>query len=224
MRVPPVDNEAIQRWSTAAVPAPQRLDYFAAALSEAVNPLRICQADAIPLVAIVRGEAQARLLRGQGATHVVDSSAPDFRDRLIDAIAATGTTIAFDAVGGGRLASQIIDAMEAVAARGIESYNRYGANTLKQVYIYGTLDTGPTIIDRIGYAWKVDGWLLTNFLGRAGPETVARLRQRVADELKTTFASSYGATISLRDALDPKIAAAYERRGTGAKYLVNPSL
>lgn len=186
--------------------------------------LRVCQADGIPLVAIVRGAAAADLLRGQGAAHVVDSSAPDFRDRLIEAIAATGAMIAFDAVGGGRLASQILDAMEAVAARGMEGYNRYGSNAMKQVYIYGTLDPGPTIIERIGYAWRVDGWLLTNFLQRAAPETVARLRARVAAELKTSFASKFGATISLADALKPDIAAAYERKGTGGKYLIDPSL
>jgi NADPH:quinone reductase-like Zn-dependent oxidoreductase len=186
--------------------------------------LRVCQADGIPLVAIVRGAAAADLLREQGAAHVVDSSAPDFRDRLIEAIAATGAMIAFDAVGGGRLASQILDAMEAVAARGMEGYNRYGSNAMKQVYIYGTLDPGPTIIERIGYAWRVDGWLLTNFLQRAAPETVARLRARVAAELKTSFASKFGATISLADALKLDIAAAYERKGTGGKYLIDPSL
>ncbi|MBN8829195.1 MAG: zinc-binding dehydrogenase [Sphingomonadales bacterium] len=186
--------------------------------------LRITQADGIALVAIVRGPAQAALLRGQGATHVVDSSAADFREQLIAAIAATGAMIAFDAVGGGRLASQILDAMEAAAARGMAAYNRYGSNAMKQVYIYGTLDPGPTIIERIGYAWKVDGWLLTNFLQKAAPETVARLRARVAAELRTTFASQYGATISLADALKPEIATAYERKGTGGKYLINPSL
>jgi hypothetical protein len=158
-----------------------------------------------------------------GAAYVVDSSAEDFRDRLIDAIDATGATIAFDAVGGGTLASQIIEAMEVVAARGLGAYNRYGSGVLKQIYIYGTLDPGPTIIHRLGYAWNVDGWLLTAFLQKAGAEIAARLRQRILDERNTTFASNYSATISLTDALRPDIAADYERKGTGAKYLVNPS-
>ncbi|MBT2188949.1 zinc-binding dehydrogenase [Sphingobium nicotianae] len=186
--------------------------------------LRICLADGVPLVNIVRSEAQAALLRGIGATHVVDSSTPDFRDRLIDAIAATGATIAFDAIGGGTMASQILDAMEVVAARSLESFNRYGSNVMKQVYIYGTLDPGPTIIERTGYAWKVDGWLLTHFLQKANPETLQSHARRVQDELKTTFASRFGATISLSDVLNPQIARAYERKGTGAKYLIDPSL
>ena len=186
--------------------------------------VRICKADGIPLVCVVRSPAQAALLRGIGAEHVVDSSAADFRDTLIDAIDATGATIAFDAVGGGTLASQLIDAMEVVAARGLGAYNRYGSGVLKQVYIYGTLDPGPTVIHRIGYSWNVDGWLLTNFLQKAGPETAARLRQRIIDERNTTFASAYTATISLADALNPDIARAYERKSTGEKYLVNPNL
>ena len=186
--------------------------------------VRIGRADGIPLVNIVRSPAQASLLRALGATHVVDSSTPDFRAALIEAVVATGATIAFDAVGGGTLASQILDAMEAAASRGADTYNRYGSNVLKQVYIYGTLDPGPTLIERTGYAWKVDGWLLTFFMQKAGAETMQRLGQRVVDELKTTFASRYTATISLADALNPDIAAAYERKGTGAKYLINPSL
>jgi NADPH:quinone reductase len=50
------------------------------------------------------------------------------------------------------------------------------------------------------------------------------MRQRVIDEHATTFASQFGATISLAQALDPAIAAAYERKGTGGKYLIDPRL
>ncbi len=185
---------------------------------------RICLADGIPLVNIVRSPAQAALLRDLGAVHIIDSTASDFHDQLVEAIAITGATIAFDAIGGGTLASQILDAMEAAASRGMETYNRYGSGVMRQIYIYGALDTGPTIINRVGYAWKVDGWLLTYFMQKAGAETLQRLGQRVVDELKTTFASRYTATISLADALNPQIAAAYDRKGTGAKYLINPSL
>jgi len=186
--------------------------------------VRICQADGIPLVCIVRSPGQVALLRDIGATYVVDSNAADFRDRLIEALAATGATIAFDAVGGGDLASRIIEAMEAVAVGNATGYNRYGSGVHKQAYIYGTLDPGPTIIHRVGYSWSVDGWLLSDFLKRAGAETAARLRQRIVDERNTTFHSGYTATIGLSDALKPEIAAAYERKGTGTKYLVNPNL
>lgn len=187
--------------------------------------LRICLADGIPIVNIVRSEAQVTLLRGIGATHVVDSSKADYRERLIDAIADTGAMIGFDAVGGGRTASQMLEAMEAAASRKLDNaYNRYGSGVMKQVYIYGTLDAGPTIIDRIGYSWKVDGWLLTNFMQKAGAATLARMGQRVLDELTTTFASCYTARISLGDALKADVAKAYERKGTGAKYLIDPSL
>lgn len=186
---------------------------------------RICLKDGIPLVNIVRSEAQAAILRDIGARYIVDSTSPDFQAELTEAVAATGATLGFDAIGGGKLASQILRAMEAAASRSMSSYSRYGSDTFKQVYIYGSLDTSPTVIHRtFGFAWSVGGWLLTPFLQKAGPEVVARMRQRVVDELKTTFASHYTATISLRDALKPEILAAYERKATGEKYLIDPSL
>jgi NADPH:quinone reductase-like Zn-dependent oxidoreductase len=203
----------------------QAIVHTAAASNLGQMLVRICVADGIPLVNIVRSEEQAAMLRGIGATHVVDSSTPDFQLRLLEAVAATGATIAFDAVGGGKLASQILNAMEIVASRDLDGYNRYGSNTFKQVYIYGALDLGPTILNRgFGFSWDLGGWLLFPFLEKAGAETAARMRQRVVDELKTTFASHYTATISLADALKPEIAAVYERKGTGTKYLIDPSL
>lgn len=186
---------------------------------------RICLKDGIPLVNIVRSEAQAAILRDIGARYIVDSTSPDFQAELTEAVAATGATLGFDAIGGGKLASQILRAMETAASRSMSSYSRYGSDTFKQVYIYGSLDTSPTVIHRtFGFAWSVGGWLLTPFLQKAGPEVVERMRQRVVDELKTTFASHYTATISLRDALKPEILAAYERKATGEKYLIDPSL
>jgi len=186
---------------------------------------KICLADGVPLVNVVRSAEQAEILRRLGATHIVDSSAPDFMAALTDAIGETGATLGFDAIGGGKLASQILSAMEVAANRNATSYSRYGSNVFKQVYLYGMLDLGPTILDRsYGMAWGVGGWLLTPFLMKAGQEVVMRLRQRVADELTTTFASHYTATISLADALKPEVVAAYQRKTTGEKYLIDPSL
>jgi NADPH:quinone reductase-like Zn-dependent oxidoreductase len=185
---------------------------------------RICIADGVPLVNIVRSEAQAAILREIGATHIVDSSAPDFREKLTDAIAETGATLAFDAIGGGRLVNAILHAMEAAANRTATAYSRYGSSTWKQVYIYGMLDTGPTELDRgYGFAWGVSGFLLTPFLMKLGMEGSMRLRARVAAELTTTFASNYSSTISLADVLDPTVAEAYAKKATGEKYLIDPS-
>ena len=186
---------------------------------------RICLADGVPLVNIVRSAAQAAILHDIGARHVVDSSTDDFGARLTDALADTGATIAFDAVGGGELAGRILVAMEEAVNRKGDGYSRYGSATHKQVYIYGRLDMRPTTIGAgVGMAWGVGGWLLTPFLARIGHEGVARLRTRVSAELKTTFASHYAATISLADALKPDVIAAYAKRATGEKYLIDPSL
>ncbi|MTE01150.1 zinc-binding dehydrogenase [Paracoccus sp. YIM 132242] len=184
--------------------------------------VRICQADGIGLVNIVRSPEQVALLRGLGAAHVVDSSAASFPGDLTEAIAATGATLSFDAIGGGETTSIVLNAMEAVAARDA-SYGLYGSAVPKQGYIYGALDLGPTILRRgFGFSWSVGGWLLFNVLQRLDPAIVARMRQRVVDERTTTFASHYTARIPLEGVLDPDTVAAFVRKATGAKYLITP--
>ncbi|MBK7654181.1 MAG: zinc-binding dehydrogenase [Betaproteobacteria bacterium] len=185
---------------------------------------RICIKDGIQLVNIVRKPEQAELLKGIGAQYVCDTSAPTFMDDLTDALVATGATVAFDATGGGKLAGQILSCMEAALGRTATEYSRYGTNVHKQVYIYGGLNTGPTEITRnFGFAWGVGGWLLFPFLQTIGAEANQRLRQRVAAELKTTFASHYSKEISLVEALQHGHIAVYGQRATGTKYLINPS-
>ena len=186
---------------------------------------KICQKDGIGLVNIVRKAEQAALLRGIGAQYVCDSSAPGFMADLTDALAATGATIAFDATGGGTLAGQILQCMEAAINRNAKEYSRYGSAVHKQVYLYGMLDTRPTEITRsFGMAWGIGGWLLFPFLQKIGPQAAQALRQRVAAELKTTFASHYARTVSLAGALQADTIAYYTARNTGAKVLIDPSL
>ena len=186
---------------------------------------RICIKDGIALVNIVRTAEQERLLRGMGALHVCNSSADSFTEDLTAALAATRATIAFDAIGGGKLASTILSCMEAALSKTATEYSRYGTTVHKQVYIYGGLDTGPTeIIRNVGMYWSVGAWLLFPFLQKIGPQGAAALRQRVASELKTTFASAYSQQVSLTQVLQPQIIQAFSPRSTGAKVLINPSL
>lgn len=187
--------------------------------------VKLCLADGVPLVNIVRSEAQVALLRAVGATHICNSSDADFHDRLTHALEQTGATLAFDAVAGGKLASDILAAMERVASRNPDPANRYGSTIHKQVYLYGVLDTAPTVLDRsYGMAWGIGGWLMPNFLARIGQERSAALRQRVASEITTTFASTYTEEISLAQALDAATARRYQRKSTGEKFLINPTL
>lgn len=184
---------------------------------------RVCLEDGIPLVNIVRAAAQVAVLSGIGATHVCDSSQEDFITSLTSAVGETSATLGFDAIGGGPMANRILTAMEVAASEGA-GFSRYGSAVHKQVYIYGGLDRGPTELTRgYGMAWGVGGWLLTNFLQRAGLQTMKRMRQRVAAGLTTTFASSYTATVDLPGALNPKSVAAYGRQATGQKYLILPN-
>lgn len=185
---------------------------------------RICLKDGIALVNIVRKPEQEQLLRSIGAQYVCNTSSPNFMEELTQALQETGATLGFDATGGGKLGGQILNAMEAALNRSAKEYSRYGSTTHKQVYLYGGLDTGPTEFTRgFGMSWGMGGWLLFPFLMRCTPEKVAALKQRVADELKTTFASSYAKTISLQEALSAQAVAAYGQRATGAKYLINPN-
>jgi NADPH:quinone reductase-like Zn-dependent oxidoreductase len=185
---------------------------------------KICIKDGIGLVNIVRSQEQADILRKIGARHVVDSSAPSFMDDLTNALIETGATIAFDAIGGGKLAGQILTAMEVAINKTAKAYSRYGSNVHKQVYIYGSLDFRPVELNRaFGMAWGVGGWLLFPFLMKIGPVDGQKLRERVVSELKTTFASHYTKVVSLQEVLDLSNLAVYAKRATGEKFLINPN-
>ena len=184
---------------------------------------RICLADEVPLVNIVRRPEQADLLREQGAAYVCDSSTETFFADLVDALKATGATIAFDAVGGGGLASQILNAMEVAVTDPGAPYSRYGTGVWKQVYVYGALDRRPLELRRgFGFAWGIGGWLLMPFLSTLAPDDLGRLQGRVASELTTTFASRYTDEISLTQALDLQVMRRYARQATGEKFLLSP--
>jgi NADPH:quinone reductase-like Zn-dependent oxidoreductase len=185
---------------------------------------KICIKDGVALVNIVRNAEQAALLRGIGAKYICDSTAPTFMDDLTQALVETGATLAFDAIGGGKLAGQILTCMEVAANKTAKVYSRYGSDVYKQVYIYGGLDMGPTVLNRaFGMTWGIGGWLLFPFLQKIGPADGARLRQRVVDELKTTFASHYTRVISLQETLQLPNIAIYNKRATGEKFLINPN-
>jgi NADPH:quinone reductase len=185
---------------------------------------KICLKDGVALVNIVRSAEQADILRKIGAKHVVDSKSPTFLNELTEALVETGATIAFDAIGGGKLVGQILTCMEVAINKTAKVYSRYGSSVHKQVYMYGMLDPGPTELNRsFGMAWGIGGWLLFPFLMKVGPAEGIKLRQRVVSELKTTFASHYTQVVSLQEALQLSHLAIYGKRATGEKYLINPS-
>ncbi len=185
---------------------------------------RLCIADKVPLVNIVRKEEQAAALRTLGAAHICNSSSPSFMEELTEALAITGATLAFDAIGGGKIAGQILTCMEAAINKTAKGYSRYGSSTHKQVYIYGALDMGPTELSRsFGLAWGVGGWLVSPFTQKIGPAATMKLQERIARELKTIFASAYSGEGSLAETLSMEAMNSYGRRATGEKYLVVPS-
>jgi NADPH2:quinone reductase len=186
--------------------------------------IKICLDEDVPLVNIVRKEEHVDMLNSLGAKFVCNLSKDTFIQDLVNALVETGATIGFDATGGGKLAGQILTAMEVAANQTATDYNRYGSNTFKQVYIYGGLDRSPTTLNRaFGFSWSLGGWLLTPFIGRIGPERFEELKQKVADEIKTTFASHYTKEISLEEVLQPDNINVYSKQATGEKYLVNPN-
>ena len=185
---------------------------------------KVCAADGIGLVNIVRKQEHETLLRELGAQYVVNSEASTFHEDLVSAISDTDATLGFDAVGGGRLTGDILGAMEIAMARKMPDYSRYGSPQHKQVYIYGRLDLGEVVLPfNLGMAWSVGGWLSTYALERIGPDGVLAVRKRVFSELKTTFASQYTAEVSLKEALNVEMLKAYSRKATGEKYLIRPN-
>ena len=188
--------------------------------------VKICKDDSVPLVNIVRKSEQVEVLKNLGAEHICNTSDPDFMDQLVAALVATGATLGFDATGGGNngeLPGQILAAMEIAANKTAKEYSRYGSDTYKQVYIYGGLDQSPTILKRaFGMSWGLGGWLLTPMIGKVGMEKFLAMRQRVAKEIKTTFASSYAQEVSFEEMLQPEIIKSYAKQATGKKYLVTP--
>ncbi|MCK9992713.1 MAG: hypothetical protein Dbin4_01233 [Alphaproteobacteria bacterium] len=200
------------------------LAHTAAASNLGQMLVKICREDGVKLVNVVRSPAQAEILRTAGASYICDSSSATFLDDLTNMLAETGATIAFDAIGGGKLAGQLLSAMEIAANRSSKEFNRYGSTTHKQLYIYGALDSGPTLLTRsFGMAWGLGGWLLTPFLQKIGPAGTQKLRQRVIAGLKTTFASHYTRQVSLAEMLQAEAIQAYSRRATGEKFLVLPN-
>lgn len=184
---------------------------------------RICIADGVDLINIVRKPEQETLLREMGAKYVINSSSDTFFADLTKAIIETGATISFDPIGGGKLTSDILNCMEVAASRDMKEYSVYGSDTYKQAYIYGALNRGPITLNRnFGFAWGINGFLLFNALGKLGTETVIAMRKRVADEITTTFASNYTHEVSLAEALQLKSVSAYSTQATGQKYLITP--
>ena len=188
--------------------------------------VKICLADDIPLVNIVRKEEHVELLKKLGAKYICNTSDENFMKNLTDCLVETGATLGFDATGGGnegKLAGQILSAMEVAANKNATEYSRYGSDTYKQVYIYGGLDPTPTVLNRsFGLSWGLGGWLLTPFIGRVGTEKFQEMRERVAKEITTTFASSYTKEVSLEEMLEPDAIKTYAKQATGTKYLVTP--
>ena len=185
--------------------------------------VKICSSEDVPLVNIVRKDEHMDLLKSIGARYVCNSSLDSFMDDLVNALVETGSTLGFDATGGGKLASQILTAMEIAANKTATEYSRYGSDKYKQVYIYGVLDRNPTTLTRsFGFSWGLGGWLLTPFIDKVGQERFGELRKKVADEIDTTFESKYSNIISLEEALDPDNILSYTKQATGEKYLIKP--
>ncbi|WP_186267361.1 zinc-binding dehydrogenase [Burkholderia gladioli] len=215
---------ALSMLETMRVEGHTALIHTAAASNLGQMLVKICAADGVPLVNVVRNASQVALLRELGAQYVLDSSAADFDSALVEAIEATGATLAFDAIGGGDMAERLLTAMGVVTTRRMTRYDRYGSSTHRQVYLYGTLDPSPTILTRrSGLAWGVGGWLLTWRLRQFGEAAAARMRERIVAELDTTFASRYGERITLAQLVEPETIRRYARRATGEKFLVEPN-
>ena len=194
----------------------------ASSLGQMLN--KICLAQGISLVNIVRSQQQVDILKEIGAQYICNSSSETFKADLYKAIDETGATLAFDAIGGGEIVSDILTAMEQSCSKDAVGFNTYGSESNKQVYIYGGLDFSPSTLNRAyGMTWGIGGWLLMRFLSKLKPEQVGQLQKQVADEIKTTFACAFTEELSFEQAMTPEIVLQYNAKKTGEKYLINPN-
>jgi NADPH:quinone reductase-like Zn-dependent oxidoreductase len=194
----------------------------ASSLGQMLN--KICLAQDVSLVNIVRTQQQAEILKEIGATYICDSSSKTFKADLYQAINETGATLAFDAIGGGEIVSDILTAMEQSGSKDAVGFNTYGSESNKQVYIYGGLDFSPSILNRAyGMTWGIGGWLLMRFLAKLQPQQILKLQQQVANEITTTFACTFTEELSFEQAMTPAIVLQYNAKKTGGKYLINPN-
>jgi len=187
--------------------------------------VKICLADGVPLVNVVRRQEQADLLKSIGAQYVVNTSLKTYEKDLVDALVASGATIAFDATGGGTLGFEIIKGMEMAALRKGGGMTSYGSSTFKKLYIYGGLNAGEPLVLRPhagmgGFSWSVAGFLL----GQGTAKITEEDKLRVAREIKTTFATSYSRRLSLEQMLDVKMMKEYQAQSSNNKALVTPQL
>jgi NADPH:quinone reductase len=122
------------------------------------------------------------------------------------------------------MAGQILNAMHVAASRNLATYSPYGSLEHEQLYFYGNLDFGPTVINRtFGIAWRIAGWAMPTFIEKICPVEANELKARVAAAITTTFASHFSKEISLAEAIAPENVAAYTKLATGEKFLVNPT-
>jgi len=177
------------------------------------GPVEVQQRAAAPLQERLHQVVRLRLALGSpgnelcadGGDFVLDSSDPGFLPDLTEALAATGAMVGFDAIGGGRLAGDILCCMEAALNRHAAEFDRFGSKTMKRMFVYGGLNgTAIELPQAMGKAWTVSGWLLTNFLAEIGPMREAALKARVAADIRTVFASHYGRRLSLDGMLDAR--------------------
>ncbi len=80
----------------------------ASSLGQMVN--RLSRSEGLKVINVVRREAQVDLLKGQGATVVLNSSEADFNQQLHDACHRADAHLAFDAVAG-PMTCQLLDAL-----------------------------------------------------------------------------------------------------------------
>ena len=186
---------------------------------------RLCIAEEVPLINIVRNAQQAKILSTIGAKYVLNYEDARFSRTLEKYILETGATVAFDAIGGGELAGQLLNAMHKVFSDDRGNLPTLNAGLRKHLYIYGGLNPSPTVLKRsFGLDWGIEGFLLDTHLREIGSTETQRLRNVVAANLTTIFASSYEEEISMTEALNPKALVRMGELRTGGKYLLNPSL
>jgi NADPH:quinone reductase len=132
-----------------------------------------------PFVHIVRRQSQVDILRAMGATHVLNSSNPEFEAQLHETFHSLGVTIAFDAVAG-EMTGRLLAAMP----------------TTGRVVVYGILSEAAVTLHPGSFIFEkktLDGFWLSEWLPRLNPvrllQTAYSVQRLLSSELQTAVYS-----------------------------------
>ncbi|KAG9408756.1 hypothetical protein AC1031_020601 [Aphanomyces cochlioides] len=141
----------------------------------------------VDVIAVVRRADQIESLKAIGAQYIVNTSDADWKDQLKNMSSELGATLGFDAVGGS-LTGDVLECMPNGSDLQV-----YGA-------LSGQANSGLTARDFIVQSKTVSGFWLGPYKKQRGTWGLLAMHRKLANGLKSSFATTINQTYALDDA------------------------